>query len=109
MLLALIALWSCKPDRPSFVLGEKSDFVEDKNKSIIRSLVIEKYDTINNFVGKKYIYKNPDSDGKSKIYLFAPNEGYHVTGDSLNLKKGFTYRLYIKTLGFADTLILNNR
>ena len=106
LLLFSIGLYSCRPKKPHFVISENFEFVEDKNGSAVRSMVIEQYDTANNFIRKKYVYKNSDSEGKSRIYLFSENEGYHFNGDSLSLNKGFIYKLYIKTLGFADTLIL---
>lgn len=106
LLIFLIGFYSCRPKKPDFVISENLEFIEDKNGSAIRSMIIEQYDTINNFIGKKYVYKNPDSEGKSRIYLFSENEGYHFNGDTINLSKGFIYRLYIKTLGFADTLVL---
>jgi hypothetical protein len=106
LIVVLIAFYSCRPNKPDFIIGEKFDFVEDKNGSAIRSITIAQYDTINNFIGKKYIYKNPDSEGKSRVHLFSENEGYHFNGDTIRLRQGFIYKLYIKTLGFADTLVL---
>ena len=99
-------LHSCWPNKlPEFVISDNFEFVKDKNGTIVRNITIEKYDIDSNFMGKKYIYKNSDSEGESLIYLFANNEGYHVTGDTMRLGKGFVYRVYLRTLGFADTLV----
>lgn len=105
LLFFLIVFHSCRPKKPDFIISENFEFIEDRNGSAIRSMIVEQFDTINNFIGKKYVYKNPDSEGKSRVYLFSDNEGYHFNGDTINLSRGFIYKLYIKTLGFADTLI----
>lgn len=97
--------YSCRPKQPDFMISKDFRFIEDRNKSIIRNVEIEQYDTKNNFVGAKYIYKNTTSEGKYKIFLFSNNEGYYYNGDSLNLQKGFTYKIYIRTLGFADSVV----
>jgi hypothetical protein len=106
LLTLLIGFHSCRPQKPDLIVSKGFDFIEDKNNSPIRALTIEQYDTGNNFIGKKNIYKNSDNDGKSKIYFFTENGGYHFNGDTLRLGRGFVYKLYIKTLGFADTLVL---
>lgn len=106
LLVFLIGFFSCRPKKPDFIISENFEFVEDKNGSVIRSMVVEQYDTNKNFIAKKYFYKNSNSEGKSRVYLFSENEGYHFNGDTITLSKGFIYNLYIKTLGFADTLVL---
>lgn len=106
LLIFLIGIFSCRPKKPDFIISENFEFIEDKNGSAIRSIVIEQYDISKNFIGEKNIYKNSNSEGCNRIYLFTENEGYHFSGDTITLRKGSIYNLYIKTLGFADTLTL---
>ncbi|MEX6688858.1 hypothetical protein QTN47_15225 [Danxiaibacter flavus] len=101
----LVVFYSCHAKQPVFLISKDYEFVEEKNNSPIRAVAIEQYDTLNNFIGKKNIYKNLNGDGKSKIYFFLENEGYHFNGDTLRLSKGFVYKLHIETLGFSDTLV----
>lgn len=101
----LIGFYSCQKKEPDYSISKDFGFIEDKTKSLIRSVTIKQSDRGNNFIGEKNIYKNPNSIGKSRIYLFSDNEGYYFNGDTFQLRKGFVYNLYIRTLGFSDTLV----
>lgn len=103
---SLVGGYACGLKKPDFGIGKNFEFIEDRNGSTIRYVVIEQYDSINNFVGKKYIYKDGDSEGRSRIYLFSENKGYYFNGDTLKLSKGFIYKIHIRTLGFVDSLVL---
>lgn len=101
----LFFLNSCKPKSPAISLSKDYQYVSDANGNAIRELTIEQYDSSNNFVGKKYLYKYDTSSGENKLFLFRRNMGYKQNGDSLFLAKGNRYSLTVFTLGFKDTLI----
>jgi len=89
----------------SLVTENNRIYILSRHNVKLKDINVYVYDKDGNFMCNWSAYKEENSNGSSKLYLFEKNLGYMNHMNCHDIHNEFFYKIYVESIGYKDSLI----